>query len=134
MDREWIEKLESEGPLGIEDSLRLDQALEAQQPVSRLVAGLPEDVPSLEWRSGLNAALAARAARPRRLWLGWASGLATTAACAAAILAFGPKQGPAVPGPSQTEASVEEMLMSAHNSTEAQEHLGLDAPVVSDSL
>jgi hypothetical protein len=134
MDRDWIEKLESERPLGIEDSHRLDQALEAQQPVTRLVSGLTDDVPSLEWRSSLNARLAAHARRPRRLWIGWASGLATTLACAAALVAFAPKQGTTPTTPGQTEASVEEILMSAHNSAEAQEHLGLDAPVVSDSL
>lgn len=56
----------------------------------RLVRSLPEETPSLAWRSALNERVRAesRARRQRRRWAFWSGGLATAAASAAFALVF----------------------------------------------
>ena len=55
-----------------------------------MIKGLPEEVPSLQWRAGLNERIRAEArGRVRRRWFGfWGAGLATTGFAATLVLSL----------------------------------------------
>ena len=110
-----------------EEFKNLDEKLTSpgQQAMSRLVRGLPEELPSLSWRSGLNEALRAEAAkvarRKRFLWVARpAFGLSL--ACALAVVVFirplshGPADRvPPLTPPSFSTGSLEASLIDFHS-------------------
>ena len=73
----------------------LDEKLvsRSQQSMSRLVKALPDEAPSMVWRSGLNEALLAQSAKVSRKRLLWrfarpTLGLGVACALAAAVIVF----------------------------------------------
>jgi hypothetical protein len=84
MDKELISKLKAEQPLTAEESLRLDTALDSTDLARRAVSELPDEAPSLAWRSGLNERLVA-VSRKRLTHVYWRFGL-SAAVCGAATL------------------------------------------------
>ncbi len=111
MDKSLLQKIAREEPLSAEESLRLDQALDVQEPVANLVAHLPEDAPSLAWRSELNQRLAHTKVKRRQFSLfRWGSG---ALAAAAAVTALVVVVSNTAPKPA-AKGSVEEVILSAH--------------------
>jgi hypothetical protein len=84
---------------------------ESLQTIGSLVRDLPEDVPSMAWRSALNERILAEAPKPRRAIWGWmlrpAVGLSVAAALAAVVIFR--------PAPSATEGvGIESVLIQMH--------------------
>jgi hypothetical protein len=100
---------------GASERERLDRALvgRGQQAIREIVQALPEDVPSLEWRSHLNERLIATSQERRRVRPSWlwrpAAGLAVAGALAAVVLWKAPED-PAFAADFGIEAS----LLHAH--------------------
>lgn len=131
--RDLLKKLHDETPLTAVEALQLDELLEAQssERVAHTVAALPEEEPSLAWRSQLNSRLAEMAPAPaRKPWGRW---LGVTGLVAAGVMAIAIVVGPfgLVPGgkaaPGKVDVSAE--VLSAHQEDEmlvSANKLGLD--------
>ncbi len=141
MNRELLNKAIHEKPLTAEETLALDQALEAQasNAVGHLVFGLESDAPNLEWRSGLNSKLAVASRRKQRAaWLGMLGFAAPVAACAAA-LAFWVMQPDEPASPRITVAqesgasSAEEFIVTKHEEAVIPGALGVSYPEETES-
>ena len=126
-------KLIEEQALTIEESLRLDEALESQTIVPRLMGRLEDGAPSLAWRSALNEKLLAQTGRRKRVsTFRWVSGFAaTTAICLVAFIAVPRSQsGPIVDNPVTKVANsngggLEESLLTAHLEADIESGLGV---------
>ena len=130
MDKELFKKVIGEQPLTVEEALRLDGALESEKSVliSKMVAGLEDDAPSLVWRSALNSKLEA-ASRKRRTAVVWRFGLAASAVAAGSFLIVGllrpvEKDAPRVMT-ADNEVSVEEAILGEHEYATGQASLGV---------
>lgn len=128
-------KLMEELPLTAEEALRLDSSLESSAGLSiaKAVAGLPDDAPSLEWRSRLNEKLA-KASKRRKAIVFWRVGFGATAAaavCTVFVLMAQPNVGQDSPIVSPTtventpKESVEDAIISEHEGTVTQASLGV---------
>ena len=132
IDENLKDKLTKEQALDLAEALALDEALEGQAQVARLVAELPESEPSLTWRSALNVRLmAASAAKRRRVTLGWVTGVLATAATAFVVLTLVPRTPsgddglvPTRPG-RPVARGVEESLISAHREADLESGMGV---------
>ena len=133
MDKNLLKKIVAENELSAEESLRLDEALEAtgSAAAGRAVRELPDDAPSMAWRSDLNEKLG-KASRRQRTLLIWRYGLAVTAGATAMFLAV--SLGQPVPGktttlnepPPVTEAaSLEDDILSDHQNAMTQASMGV---------
>lgn len=148
IDQDLMRKLESEQPLTAEETLRLDAMLDDDPGVSNAVACLPEDEPSLEWRSRLNQELK-KHARPHRpapqarfRWL-LGGGAAAVAASAAIVAVFVHGMAkPSVPSEASPNAAavaergeptIEEMMIQAHRDSVRPVSLGVHLPAESGS-
>lgn len=134
MDKELIQKLTQEQPLGAEEALRLDAALEGPEgrSIALAVSNLAEDAPSLAWRSGLNEALS-KVSRRRRAVVVLRFGFGATAVAAACFLVatfFQPMQ-PTAPVGNQSvadnkpEESLEDAILAGHQDAMNQASLGV---------
>lgn len=116
MDRDLIRKLQNDAPLTREEQVELELALEEANR-SRLrtyVQDLPEEIPSMAWRSGLNEALQnlSQASKPkRRMGWGWLSASALSLAGAGALMFALLKPSNEVLG---DKTSVEAALVASH--------------------
>ncbi|MBL8087606.1 MAG: hypothetical protein JNM85_05985 [Chthonomonas sp.] len=118
------------------DELKLDQNLAKLDAVRDLVQALPEDMPSLQWRSDLNAKLEAIAATPAKRSFAWwklaaPMGLAASLATAYFVVGLGAK-----PATGQEAGSIEASLVLAHQESDARSQVSyvLDsAPAAADS-
>ncbi|MFX6277408.1 hypothetical protein ABTF87_19095, partial [Acinetobacter baumannii] len=89
MEKNTLNKIKAEKQLDWQESIELDRALSAQDPLKSLVSALDDPEPSLAWRSELNQKLYAVAAKNKRKALvPWLGGLAAAAACTAAVAFF----------------------------------------------
>lgn len=131
MDYELRNKVRDEQPLSLEETLRLDEALETQTAVGVFVGELSDGEPSLEWRSGLNnRLLATRTVKKRRTWFTWGSvGIATAAAATwIVMMPLGNKPSPPEPRrpvARQSNGSIEESLISAHREADLESGMGV---------
>jgi len=115
MNRNFFKIVRSEAPMDPVTELELDVLLDSasQLQVAEWVGSLPEDSPSLEWRSRLNERLMTEAKTPRRprrffVWAG-STGLVVAAAIAGVVVFWTPSaEVPSAP------ASVEAQLVAAH--------------------
>jgi hypothetical protein len=144
MNRELKKKLTDEQPLTVEETLRLDEAIEGQTVVPALLAGLDDTSPSLAWRSELNQKLLLQSGRHKRhTTFRWFSGVAAAAALVAVAFL-------SVPRPTKTEfvreplagvskpavkegPSVEESLLTAHREADLESGMGISFDGPSDS-
>lgn len=117
MNKRLREKLTDEVRLSSTEMAELDRALEAES-VRPLIAALPDEEPSLEWRSRLNERL--WETRPKRLRQPWVfAGTmigATACAIAAMMMVIGNPQV-AKPEPVAVQSSVERNILVAHSET-----------------
>lgn len=132
MDRELNRKLQSEQPLSVEESLRLDEELDRSHVSSKVLGLLSDESPSMAWRSQLNARLSAEVAKSKkRLAFRWFSGVAATAAVAAfAVLVLPTMTSSPVATPGKSVVahegpSVEESLVSAHKEADLENAMGV---------
>lgn len=116
-DPELMRRVRREARLTPEEERRLDEGLAAQDPLRSTVAGLPDDEPSMAWRSALNERLLAATPKPRRTFLGrWmapASGFAAGLAVAGLAWWMNTTGEPQALPPSG--ASFEAQLLQAHD-------------------
>lgn len=132
MDKELFKKIEAENDLSAEESLRLDEALEAtgSAAAGRAVHALHDDAPSMAWRSDLNEKLG-KASRRQRTLVIWRYGLAVTAGATAMFLvvSFGQPipRGPTPVMPPQISdsASLEDDIVSDHQNAVTQISMGV---------
>lgn len=132
MNKDLLKKLNGEQPLTAEESLRLDAALETQAPVASVVAGLPDESPSMSWRSGLNQRLA-KVSRTRRAAPVWRLGIAAVGVAAASLLVVSllqpvpPDNGPVktTVAESKVKPSLEDAILAEHNDATSQASLGV---------
>ena len=126
-------KLTEELPLTAEEALRLDGALECArgQFVATLVNGLPDEAPSLEWRSQLNEKLV-RGSKRKRTLVYWRLGFGATAAmavCAALVMMVNPGGtdpiAPARAVENVPQETVEDAILSGHEEMVQQASLGV---------
>jgi hypothetical protein len=101
----------------------IDERLKAdgQQTIARLVAGLEEEAPSLQWRSGLNEALFVRAKqmqRRKRFFFVARPMLGLAAACALAVIVTIRPHG-ALPGQTAQISSGQVALVAESRPMEA---------------
>jgi hypothetical protein len=93
----------------------IDEQLERLDDIGRLVRALPEDVPSLAWRSALNEKL--RHVQPRspkrRLSLAWLGGSAIAGAAAITMFFLFKPSGP-TEKVLVSDAGLEAAIMAAH--------------------
>ena len=127
-----MRKLWEEQPMTLDESLALDDALEAQAGLGRLVHDLPDPEPSLAWRSALNGRLMAVSPKRRKspVWTWLSGGVAATALAAFAfvnLIPETPNPEPRVdPAPVVTSSTgVEESLLTAHNDANLESGLGV---------
>ena len=87
MDKRLFDKILADEQLSAEESLRLDQALELKGSTAagRAVGELPDEAPSMAWRSDLNEKLS-KGSRQHRNLLMWRYGLAVSAGATAMFL------------------------------------------------
>ncbi|MCG9895116.1 MAG: hypothetical protein MH204_06540 [Fimbriimonadaceae bacterium] len=137
MKKELLDKLMAEEALTAAEMLELEEALESQESagVAWLAGRLPDEEPSLEWRSRLNQRLADHApapARRRPVWH-WLAPLGA-AACLGAALVFAPRfpEGPAPTArfdESEMVASgLEDAMVAAYTAVSAAESVGVSYP------
>ncbi|HRJ26895.1 MAG TPA: hypothetical protein PLO61_05235 [Fimbriimonadaceae bacterium] len=116
-----LRKIANDQPLTPAEEAWLDAELAQEQAVPSCLKSLPEETPSLAWRSSLNEQLRALApaasARPRRLWK-WLTGGSLAlgvASSIALVLIWQHRAGLTSPAPSpQVAPSVEAALIAAH--------------------
>ena len=138
MNNELMKKLIEEKPLTAEETLRLDEMLGGKSAAAHLVNSLPEDEPSLAWRSELNSKLSAMTPKPRKnnfLKLFTAVAVPAAAAIALGLYVF-PKLNPSpdsisVPEVTAKSGGIEEELLLAHNSAEERAALPVSLPAES---
>lgn len=118
MDKDLIRKLQSEAPLTREEQVELELAIEEtnRSHLRSSVQGLPEDLPSMAWRSGLNESLKQLSQRSKpKSRLGWrwisASAVSLVGAGALLFMLMKPHVGPPPSGPN---SSVEAALVASH--------------------
>jgi len=145
MNFELKKKLMDEQPLTVEETLRLDQAIEAQNVVTGLMAGLEDQAPSLAWRSDLNQRLLLQSERhKRRSAFRWFSGFAAAAATVTAFTLFAiPRSvAPVIDDkpvvakqstPAKDGPSVEESILTAHREADLESGMGISFDGPSDS-
>lgn len=127
-----MNKLRDDHALTVEDTLRLDEALEAGKPLAGLLKSLDDSTPSLAWRSELNQKLLLVSKKGRRsLGLRWVSGFAAVAAVTlvAFVAVRKPEPRPdvrrTVPvAQSVANANIEESLVKAHFEADMESGLG----------
>ena len=133
MDKKLLLKIEAENDLSAEESLRLDEALEAtgSAGAGRIVRGLGDEAPSMAWRSDLNEKLF-KGSRRRRTAVIWRYGLAVTVGAAAMFLFVNFDQP--IPGKTTTfnetapisqAASLEDDILSDHQNAMTQASMGV---------
>lgn len=130
-----MKKLMEEKPLTAEETLRLDEMLSGKSAVAQVVNSLPEDEPSLAWRSELNSKLSAMTPKPRKsnfLKIFTAVAVPAAAAVALGLLVF-PKLNPSpnsvsIPEVTSNTGGIEEELLLAHNSAEERAALPVSLP------
>jgi len=101
---------------------QMDQRLESpeSQKVARAVGNLPNDEPSLAWRSQLNAKLTAASAKQKkkvvrfRIW-SYSTGVSLSA-IACAVLFFAILPGKLTSSKPASEETIEGQMLAAHNS------------------
>ena len=133
MDRHFEEKALQELPMTVEEALQLDAELEkgASRAVAGLVSQLPDNPPSLAWRSSLNDRLMRLRVVPRpvRVWIAGAAATAAVALCS--LLWFptlqrgGQADRASVVGDSQQ--SLEEAILAEHQDSAGHASLGVYA-------
>lgn len=114
-NEEFYKKLMNETPLSPSESLALDERLESSESVRHLVAALPEETVSLEWRSKLNSKLmevAKKPAKKRFAW--WKPALPFAAAAAVAAVFFVPHNVRSVSQPLASSSNFEAALVQTH--------------------
>ena len=134
-----IKKMLDEQPLTVEEALRLDEALENQTVVSRLMGQLEDGAPSLAWRSALNEKMVAYTGRRKREWtFRWVSGFAATAAITLVAFFAVPRSqpdpivfSPIHTMPNSKGPGVEESLLTAHLEADIESGLGVSGESVS---
>lgn len=104
-------KLEQGLPLDEQECQLLDSELQREGPEAMWVRELPEEEPSLAWRSSLNAQLGTMAKAQRRK-LVWRYGSVAATVCAGALAAIFVVQ--MTPSPTPPAGGVEEMLVQSH--------------------
>jgi hypothetical protein len=122
MDQNFINKLMREEPLTEQEEAMLDAELARSTSTAPLLKQLPDEMPSLAWRSELNERLLQSAkpvAKPSRLfrWL-----VPTTAVAAATIFVsvLISKQGEVnLPDQAVASQNIESQLVSAHRDSVA---------------
>ncbi len=133
MDKNLLKKIVAENELSAEESLRLDEALEATGSAAarRAVRALHDDAPSMAWRSDLNEKLG-KASRRQRTLVTWRYGLAVTAGATAMFLFVnfwqpGSIDGSTVidPRPVAESASMEDDILSDHQNAMTQASMGV---------
>lgn len=135
LEKEILRKMVDEQPLTAAETLRLDQALEADDRSGRVLGAIEDAAPSYAWRSGLNQRLAATRRAPRvKLFFGWAGGLTAVAASVIAVVMT--QHRVIVPTPHEDQlvaakpakSTFEETLLSSHMQGASQSAVG-EAPV-----
>lgn len=119
MDRELLNKLMNEDTLSAADEARLDAALSASNSVRGLMAQLPEESPSMQWRSELNEKLLALQPAPAKRFVWWKFTAPVAIAAAAMAGTIFLRHPAANLAPIQPNANVESMLIASHLETEA---------------
>ena len=115
MDKNTLNKIKAEKSLDWQESIELDQALSAQDPLKTLVSGLDDPEPSMAWRSELNQKLVAASAKnKRKALMPWLGGLAAAAACTAAVAFFFINR-PGVAIQARSQGSFEAALAKAYD-------------------
>ncbi len=134
-DRMLMKKVLEERPLTAEESLRLDEALESQSArlSQAILRDLPEEQPSLAWRSDLNAKLAhaSQARKKRQTLLRWLPAMAApvAAGCAFLLLTTTAPQRTITPGTvARHTESIEEKMVDLHQDALAPVAIGVQAP------
>lgn len=135
-DRTFMKKLLEERPLTAEESLRLDDALENQSGrlSQAILRDLPEDQPSLAWRSDLNTKLAraSQAQKKRQVILRWLPAMAAPVAAGCAFLLLtttAPQQSTVSPqSVARNTESIEEQMVDLHRDAVAPVAIGVQAP------
>jgi len=130
-----MKKMWEEQPMAPDEVLALDEALDAQSGIGRIVHALPDPEPSLAWRSALNGRLLEVSPKKKKWSLTWtwlSGGVAATALAAFAIVSLTAKtpQAEQTPSPAspvaQTPSSgLEESLLTAHNDANLESGLGV---------
>lgn len=135
MDKVSMTRLLSEQPLSVEESLRLDEALDGMEHTAHVLSQLKDDAPSLAWRSQLNDRLAKEVSQgKKRVAIKWFGSLAATSAVALAAFVM-VKNLPGATPQSKSETpvvvaqhegpSVEESLVSAHKEADMENSMGV---------
>jgi hypothetical protein len=130
-ERELIRKLKNEEALRADESLWLDEAIEGGAASKGLVEALPDALPSLAWRSRLNERLMAAVPQRSPWWRrAFAPTLATAGAAACALFLWNLNlKGGSVPTDGGEAASLEQMLISAHQEASLEESGFFTLPV-----
>ncbi len=113
----WIEKIRNESALSQGDAERLEQGLMDSDSLGKMVQSLPDDVPSMAWRSALNEKLLAASPRRRPSVWRWPSLIALGAAAALTSIFF-LSRPPEILAPEQSMGP-EAMLVAEHRESVA---------------
>lgn len=118
-EQQWIKKVVAEEPLSLAETLSLENALDQQAGLRRVIENLEDDSPSLAWRSKLNERLLAETPQPKSKfkWLPvFGYGTAVTACAMGAYIML---LRPNIASHSATESQVntESVLVAAHESS-----------------
>lgn len=133
MNWELIKKLQDEQALSVEETLRLDEALETSASTAGLLNSLDESAPSLAWRSDLNQKLASVSRKTKRQSsFRWLSGFAAAATLVFVAFLALPKSRPTV-NPNRVTSvarkseatNIEESLVKAHFEADVESGLGM---------
>lgn len=133
MNWELIKKLQDGQALSVEETLRLDEALESSASSAALLHSLGDSAPSLTWRSELNQKLASVSKKSRRQSsFRWLSGFA--AAATVVFVGFlavpkaeqdtNPRQATSMARRSEA-TNIEESLVKAHFEADVESGLGM---------
>ncbi|MBX3097392.1 MAG: hypothetical protein KF812_11065 [Fimbriimonadaceae bacterium] len=126
---QWNEKARKELPMDMEEMLALDEALNQSESVKSVLSSLTDEEPSLAWRSELNEKIASIKPRRPKLALWVPISASAIAAATLAIVLFIPRntERPAEVL-SQSDRSVEALILRSHREAEAATVLGVASP------
>lgn len=128
---DWRNKLSDERPMTLEESARLDAALQATEDpnVLNAIKAMGDAEPSLAWRSSLNARLMATANKKRKQAVLYRASWAFACGCAlwVGLLLVQPRQAQTEPSqdPKVAQASIEELILDDHFDAMSQASLGI---------
>lgn len=110
-----------------DQNLKIDEALESTDSIRQMVASLPDETPSLAWRSQLNERIYQSQSKVHKrvvFWKFFAPATSVAACCVAYILIAAPFRAHSVDSNVAVKRTIEDEIISNHVAQEVESFTG----------